>query len=61
MLAPTLAIARRIYAAPISKGVNANLFTASDVAAWWQEQEARERDGSIYHLHPGYIVAASKP
>ena len=59
-LIPTLAIARRIYGATISKGIRAELFRASDVEAWWQEQEAKEREGTFYHSHPGYIVVASK-
>jgi hypothetical protein len=54
-------MARRIYAAAFSKGTETKLFTASDVEAWWQEQEAREREGTFYHAHLGYIVAASKP
>jgi ubiquinone/menaquinone biosynthesis C-methylase UbiE len=60
-VAPTVAMARQIYAAAFSKGTEAELFTASDVEAWWQEQEAREREGTCYHAHLGYIVAASKP
>jgi ubiquinone/menaquinone biosynthesis C-methylase UbiE len=60
-LAPTLAIARRIYAASLLKGIEAHLFTAADVEAWWQEQDAREQDGTLYHTHPGYLVAALKP
>jgi hypothetical protein len=60
-VAPTIAVARPIYAATLSKGTKAKLFTASDVEAWWHEQEAREREGTFYHAHPGYIVAASKP
>jgi hypothetical protein len=60
-LVPTLAIARRIYAATLSKGIKAKLFTASDVEAWWQEQEAMEGDGTLYHAHPGYLVVATKP
>jgi ubiquinone/menaquinone biosynthesis C-methylase UbiE len=60
-LEPTVAIARRIYAATLAKGVKAELFTASDVEAWWQEQEAREREGTFYHAHPGYIALAAKP
>lgn len=60
ILVPTVAIARRIYAATLSKGIKAGLFSASDVEAWWREQEAREREGTLYHAHPGYIVMASK-
>jgi hypothetical protein len=58
--ASTVAMARRIYAGTLSKGAKAKLFTALDVEAWWQEQEAREREGTLYHAHLGYIVAASK-
>jgi ubiquinone/menaquinone biosynthesis C-methylase UbiE len=60
-LIPTLAIARWVYASTISKGIKAELFTAPNVQAWWQEQEAREREGTFYHSHPGYIVVASRP
>jgi ubiquinone/menaquinone biosynthesis C-methylase UbiE len=60
-LAPNVAVARRIYAAALSKGIEAGLFTAADVEAWWREQEAMEREGTFYHAHPGYIVAATKP
>jgi ubiquinone/menaquinone biosynthesis C-methylase UbiE len=60
-LVPTIAIARRIYAAALSKGVKTGVFTAIDVEAWWREQEAMEQDGRFYHAHHGYIVAASKP
>jgi ubiquinone/menaquinone biosynthesis C-methylase UbiE len=59
-LAPNLAVARRIYAAALSKGIEAGLFTAVDVEEWWREQEAMERDRTLYHAHPGYIVAATK-
>ena len=60
-LAPNIAVARRIYAAAHSKGIEAGLFTAADVEAWWREQEEMERDGTFYHAHLGYIVAATKP
>ena len=60
-LAPNVAIARRIYAAALSNGTEAGLFSAVDVEAWWREQEEMERDGTVYHAHPGYIVAATKP
>ena len=60
-LVPTIAIARRIYAAALSKGVKTRVFTPVDVEAWWREQEAMEQDGRFYHAHHGYIVAASKP
>lgn len=59
-LVPTIAIARRLYAAALSKGVEGGLFTAADVEAWWREQNAMVRDGTFYHAHHGYIVAASK-
>jgi ubiquinone/menaquinone biosynthesis C-methylase UbiE len=59
-LSPNVAVARRLYAAALSKGIEASLFTAVDVEAWWREQEAMERDGTFYHAHPGYIVAATK-
>ena len=59
-LAPNVAVARRIYAAALSKGTEAGLFSAVDVEAWWREQEEMERDGTFYHAHPGYIVAATK-
>jgi len=59
-LVPTVAIVRRIYAAALSRGVEAGLFTAADVEAWWREQDAMDRDGTFYHAHHGYIVAASK-
>jgi len=57
----TVAIARRVYAAALSKGVATGVFTAADVEAWWREQEAMEQDGRFYHAQHGYIVAASKP
>jgi ubiquinone/menaquinone biosynthesis C-methylase UbiE len=57
---PTVAIARRIYAAPLSKGVKTGAFTAADVEAWWREQVAMERDGRLCHAQHGYVVAASK-
>ena len=60
-LAPNVAVARRIYAAAFSKGTEAGLFSAVDVEAWWREQEEMERNGTFYHAHPGYIVAATKP
>lgn len=60
-LVPTVAVARRLYAAALSKGVTTGAFTAVDVEAWWREQEAMERGGRFYHAHHGYIVAASKP
>ena len=56
----TVAIARRVYDAPLSKGVTTGVFTAGDVEAWWREQEAMEQDGRLYHAQHGYIVAASK-
>lgn len=59
-LTPTLAIARRVYAEAIAKGIRQGLFTASDAEAWWREQDAREQAGTLYHAHHGYIVAASK-
>jgi ubiquinone/menaquinone biosynthesis C-methylase UbiE len=60
-LTSTVAIARQIYAAALSKGIKTGVFTAIDVEAWWREQEAMQRDGRFYHAHHGYIVAASKP
>jgi ubiquinone/menaquinone biosynthesis C-methylase UbiE len=61
ILAPTIPMAQRIYAAALSKGITAGLFTSADVDAWWQEQATMDRDESFYHAHPGYIVAATKP
>jgi ubiquinone/menaquinone biosynthesis C-methylase UbiE len=60
-LMTTVAIARRIYAAALSKGIKTGVFTAVDIEAWWREQEAMEQDGRFYHAQLGYIVAASKP
>jgi hypothetical protein len=60
-LLPTIAIARRLYAAALSKGVKTGEFTAADVEEWWREKEAMEQDGRLYHAQHGYIVAASKP
>jgi ubiquinone/menaquinone biosynthesis C-methylase UbiE len=60
-LFPTVAMARRIYAGALSKGVTAGLFTSADIDAWWQEQAAMDSDGNLYHAHPGYIVATTKP
>jgi ubiquinone/menaquinone biosynthesis C-methylase UbiE len=60
-LMPTIAIARRIYAGALSKGIETGVFTAVDVEAWWREQEAMEQDGRFCHVQHGYIVAASKP
>lgn len=59
-LMTTLAIARRVYADAIAKGISQGLFTASDAEAWWREQDAREQAGTLYHAQHGYIVAASK-
>jgi hypothetical protein len=59
-LAPSAAVARRIYAAALSKGIEAGFLTAADVEAWWREQAAMEQDETFYHAHPGYIVAATK-
>ena len=50
-LLPTLAIARRLYAAALAKGVKTGVFTAVDVEAWWREQETMEQDGRFYHAH----------
>ncbi len=60
-LMPTIAIVRRIYAGALSKGREAGLFTADEVDAWWAEQAAMEKAGTLYHAHPGYIVASAKP
>ncbi len=60
-LLTSVAIARRVYASALSKGVTTGVFTAADVESWWQEQEAMEHDGRFYHAQHGYIVAASKP
>jgi ubiquinone/menaquinone biosynthesis C-methylase UbiE len=60
-LMTTVAIARRVYAAALSKGTKTGVFTAVNVEAWWREQEAMEQDGRFYHAQHGYIVAASKP
>jgi len=60
-LLTTVAIARQIYAAALSKGIKTGVFTAIDVEAWWREQEAMEQDGRFLHAQHGYIVAASKP
>jgi ubiquinone/menaquinone biosynthesis C-methylase UbiE len=60
-LLSTVAIARRVYAAALARGVKTGVFTAVDVEAWWREQEAMEQDGRFYHAQHGYIVAASKP
>jgi ubiquinone/menaquinone biosynthesis C-methylase UbiE len=59
-LASNVAVSKRIYAAALSKGIEASLFTSADVESWWREQEAMEREGDLYHAHPGYIVAATK-
>jgi ubiquinone/menaquinone biosynthesis C-methylase UbiE len=59
-LLPTTAMARRIYAAALSKGIEAGLFTAADIEAWWREQDAREQAGTLYHFSQGYIISASK-
>jgi ubiquinone/menaquinone biosynthesis C-methylase UbiE len=59
-LTTTVAIARRVYAKAVAKGVTAGLFAASDADAWWREQEAMDQEGRLYHAHHGYIVAASK-
>jgi hypothetical protein len=56
-LFPTIEISRRIYAAALSKGITAGLFTSADVDAWWQEQAEMDRHGNLYH----YIVTATKP
>jgi hypothetical protein len=60
-LTTTVAIARRVYAAVLSKGMKTGVFTVADVETWWREQEAMEQDGRFYHAQHGYIVAASKP
>ncbi len=60
-LVTTVAIARRVYAGALSKGIKTGVFSAVDVEAWWREQEAMEQDGKFYHAQHGYIVAASKP
>lgn len=60
-LTTTLAIARRVYADAIAKGISQGLFTAAAAEAWWREQDARERAGTLYHAQHGYIVAAAKP
>lgn len=59
-LTTTLAIARRVYANAIAKGISQGSFTASDVEAWWQEQDARQQAGTFYQAQQSYIVAASK-
>jgi ubiquinone/menaquinone biosynthesis C-methylase UbiE len=59
-LMTTVGIARRVYAAALSRGIRTGVFTADDVETWWREQEAMEQDGSFYHAQHGYIVAASK-
>jgi len=59
-LTPTVAIAQRVYAEAVAKGISIGLFTAPDAEAWWEEQDAMERDGRHYHAQHGYIVAASK-
>jgi SAM-dependent methyltransferase len=59
-LMTTVGIARRVYAAVLSRGIRTGVFTADDVETWWREQEAMEQDGSFYHAQHGYIVAASK-
>jgi ubiquinone/menaquinone biosynthesis C-methylase UbiE len=56
----TVAIARRVYSAALSKGVATGVFMAGDIEAWWREQEAMEQGGRFYHVLHGYIVAASK-
>jgi ubiquinone/menaquinone biosynthesis C-methylase UbiE len=59
-LTTTVAIARRVYPAALSKGMKTGVFTGADVETWWREQEVMEQDGRFYHAQHGYIVAASK-
>lgn len=61
VLRPTVEIARRIYAGPISKGIENRDISAEEVDAWWREQEFMERSGKLYHAFGGYVVAATKP
>lgn len=58
---PTIKMARKIYSGALSKGKETGLFTAAEVDAWWDEQEAMEKAGTLYHAHPGYIIVSVKP
>jgi len=60
-LTPTVAIARRVYAEAVAKGISTGLFTATDAEAWWQEQNAMERDERLYHAQHGAVGSLRLP